>query len=611
MRPKATWVVVGIVAAIAVAAGVDALRGEPEPVAQPTGTTEPPTSSTTAAEPAVPPPDGEPAGVLYYTDGDCRLKAVELPGSRPADAPNWDECRFVLSPDGRRVSGAGSAWDPHSDPLRGRLFQSDATTITISTNGGPEDGFKGNAPAWKPDGTLTYTEGSSIREWPTRRVIISQGDLAEAVRASPEVPDAGHVLPVTVREVAWLDNRHAVVLLEGVIGSDGPQTIMAFFEGRRLTAMSVGAGEALSDLRVSPFGNFVGVRSGDGFLLLNARGDVLPAPGVAGYRAITWSPDEQWAAVAGVKGIMIFRPGESGSPELRLGFDAHDLAWRGTAGPAPLASVDAARNWLTRAGMAGRLFVTRTESGRCVLRALRLPELAWADRPRGVPSPCRFRLDDDDASAVGAVTLALAPVRAESVVPQPGGDETATCQDGGVDVFDGGGAMARYEGACAPAWRPDGTLTFVQDGGLYARERPLLTREKLTRILGQPSALEEVAWLDDERFWAVVRSGPSAIVALLSTEALVFSPSFTTRAIEGLELSATGMVAAQSDQGVVVFDSGGRRAMTFPNGNAVSWAPGELIAAIATPNEVLFVAPVSREVVSLPLPVRDLDWVVP
>ena len=83
MRPKATWVVVGIVAAIAVAAGVDALRGEPEPVAQPTGTTEPPTSSTTAAEPAVPPPDGEPAGVLYYTDGDCRLKAVELPGSRP------------------------------------------------------------------------------------------------------------------------------------------------------------------------------------------------------------------------------------------------------------------------------------------------------------------------------------------------------------------------------------------------------------------------------------------------------------------------------------------------------------------------------------------------
>ena len=184
MGARATWVVVGIVAAIAVAAGVDALRGEPERVAQPTGTSEPPTSSTTTAGPALPLPDGEPAGVLYYTDGECRLKAVELPGPRPTDPPNWDECRFVLSPDSRRVSGAGSAWDPHSDPLRGRLFQSDARTITISTNGGPEDGFKGSAPAWRPDGTLTYTQGPSIREWPSRKVIVSQDALANEVRAS-------------------------------------------------------------------------------------------------------------------------------------------------------------------------------------------------------------------------------------------------------------------------------------------------------------------------------------------------------------------------------------------------------------------------------------------
>ena len=169
---------------------------------------------------------------------------------------------------------------------------------------------------------------------------------------------------------------------------------MAFFEGRRLTAMSVGSGEALSDLRVSPFGNFVGVRSGDGFLLLNARGDVLPAPGVAGYRAITWSPDEQWAAVAGVEGIIDFRPGESGSPELRLGFDAHELAWRGTAGPAPLASVDAARNWLTRAGMAGRLFVTRTRADGASCGAsstLSSPGRIGPPGSRSVPLPARRR----------------------------------------------------------------------------------------------------------------------------------------------------------------------------------------------------------------------------
>jgi hypothetical protein len=70
-------------------------------------------------------------------------------------------------------------------------------------------------------------------------------------------------------------------------------------------------------------------------------------------------------------------------------------------------------------------------------------------------------------------------------------------------------------------------------------------------------------------------------------------------------------MAARTDQGIVFFDTDGQRALTFPNGEAVSWAPGELFAAVATPNEVLFVAPLSREVVTLPLAVRDLEWMVP
>lgn len=604
MRVKATWLVVGVVVAIAVAAGVDALRGEPDRVAQPRGETEtaPPSGSTTSAEQEAPAPDGRAGGILYFTDARCRLRATSLPPGDPVDAPNWDECRFVLSPDGERASGTGSGWDPHSDPRRGRLFQSDATTITVSTNAGPEGApFKGNAPAWRPDGTLTYTEGRSVRAWPSRDVVLSQDDLAEAVRASPDVPDEGHVLPVKVRELAWLDNERAVVVLEGTVGAGPPQSILAFFDGRRLTAMSVGDGARFSDLRVSPLGGFVAVRSDDDdFLLLNARGDVLPAPTLAGYRAAAWSPDEQWVAIAADTGVSVFQPGNSNPPATRLDLDARDIAWRGQPGLTPVAAAEEVRTWLADTGLTGRLFVTQAEGSHCVLRALRIPDLDWADRPPGLPNPCRFRLDDGDASAVG-----------ENVVPQPGGDETATCQDGGVDVSDGAGAVTRFEGACAPAWRPDGTLTFVQDGGLHARGHPLLTREELSRILGRPSALEEVAWIDDDRFWAVVRSGPSAIVALLTTDALVFSPSFTTPAIEGIRASATGMVAARTDQGVVLFDSGGRRAMSFPNGVAVAWAPGELIAAVATPNEILFVAPVSREVLSLPLAVRDLEWVVP
>ena len=97
----------------------------------------------------------------------------------------------------------------------------------------------------------------------------------------------------------------------------------------------------------------------------------------------------------------------------------------------------------------------------------------------------------------------------------------------------------------------------------------------------------------------------------MTTDRLVSSPSFTTQTIDTLRVSASGMVAARTDQGIVFFDTGGRRALTFPNGRAVAWAPGELIAAVPTPSEILFVAPVSGEIVTLPLAVRDLEWVVP
>jgi hypothetical protein len=194
------------------------------------------------------------------------------------------------------------------------------------------------------------------------------------------------------------------------------------------------------------------------------------------------------------------------------------------------------------------------------------------------------------------------------------GDLSAACEGGDLLVFQEGGFRTTHEDACGPAWMGDGTLTFVRRGELWTGIEDaykLMTRATLAEIFGRPSALEEVAWIDDRRFWAVVRSGESAIVAAMTTEQLVFSPTFTTARIEGLRVSATGMVAAETDRGVVFFDSGGRRALTFPNGRAVAWAPGELYAAVATDQEILLVAPVSREVVSVPVEVRDLEWVVP
>jgi WD40-like Beta Propeller Repeat len=593
MRRGITVLVVVIVAAIAVAAGVDALRG-----GSMTGPEARAVSTTTGSEGPtnyVPLEDDELAGTLYYTDEDCELQAIELPGQQPAPAPNWSTCRFVLSPDATSVSGAGTAWDPTGDHLvrtrQGRI-------VVLSSDHEPEGSFPGAAAAWRPDGTLAYFAHGAVRTWPEGRTLLTQDDLAKVVRAHPDVPDNGHVRPVVVRELAWFDDHRAVVLLDGVIRGGPRKSLLGLFDDRQLVSMQFEEETRLSGLRVSPRRGFVGLRSGDSFLLLDERGTVLQTPILTAFRAITWSPDDRWAAVSAGDGVYVFRPGASEPPELELDLDAHDLVWRGDAGPPAFAGTDEAREWLSDAGTTGRLFVTQATGSACTLRALQLPDLSWAERPPGLPNPCRFTLDEDDVVLPG------------SQAPQPGGGQIAVCRNRAVEVHDEQGLLAAYPG-CAPAWTPDGRLTFIRNGGLFEPTRPLLRRGEVGQIFGRPAALEEIAWVDDERFWAVLRSGAFAIVAFMTTDGLVFSPSFTAETIEGLRVSATGMVAARTDQGVVLFDSGGRRALTFPKGHAVTWAPGELIAAVATPSEILFVAPVSREAVTLPLAVRDLEWVVP
>lgn len=589
---RGTWLVAAVVGAVAVAAVADVLRGDgsaepaarPESEPSPATTTEP--NRSEAAQPF--------AGVLYYTDESCVLRAVALPDLTEVSAPSWDGCRFSLSPDETRAGGPETGWDRHSDPRIGRVFQARDGVVHVATDLGPEGEVEGSAPAWKPNGTLTYFADGAVREWPDGEVVLSQRNLLGAARGTPLVP--ANATEATVVEAGWLDVSR-IVLLVAYAAPSGPAEVVAIFDGRRpVTAIESEAG-ALSDLRVSPQGAYVTLHSESGPLLLDRDGRGLPVPREDGAGAIAFSPGEQWAALAAEDGVYVFAPGE-GSWVARLDLVAADLDWRGGAVTDSLAGADEARGWLEDLGATGRLVVTLPG---CTLRALELPALRWAEEPneRG---PCRFTLAPDGS-----------PVAEEASVA-PDGRRSTLCQAGGLDVFDGGGLERSIPGACGAAWTADGTLTFLRAGELWRgleEPRRILSRAKLAEIFGRPSALEEVAWIDDRSFWAVVRSGGSAIVAALTPDRLVYSPTFTTREIEGLRVSATGMVAARTDRGVVLFDSGGRRALTFPDGAAVAWAPGELYAAVATETDVLLVAPVSREVVALPLAVRDLEWVVP
>lgn len=146
MRRGVSVLVVVVVAAIALAAGIDALRGGADP--QPAADTDP---SVGAESPFL---EERFEGVLFYTDASCELHGIELRERRPVEAPGWDECGFVLSPDATSVSGSGTAWDSTGDHL---FDAQDGRIVVLSSDHEPEgETFSGTAAAWRPDGTLTY-----------------------------------------------------------------------------------------------------------------------------------------------------------------------------------------------------------------------------------------------------------------------------------------------------------------------------------------------------------------------------------------------------------------------------------------------------------------------
>jgi sugar lactone lactonase YvrE len=606
MRRGGTVLVVVAVSAIALAAGWDALRGDDDPAAQPE---KPATTSTESDDEDMSSvPLAEPdrvGGTLYYTDEGCELQAAALPEIRPTDAPNWDECRFTLSPDAARVGDETTGWDPHADPRRGRLYRVDGATIQVATNAGPEgEPIQGTAPAWRPDGTLTYFANGEIRDWPEGRTLVPANRLRMVVTEHPNAPGIGFLRNLRVVEHHWLDQDRLVAQVHADVRGGGPPLdLVAVFDDGLPFASTDFLGE-VRDLWASPFGTYYAVLT-DTLGLYDFNGNALPLPELEGSRAVAWSPDEDRMAVATDTSVYVFTPGQADEVE-RFALVANDLDWRGPESPDGLTEAGDARGWLGPTGVSGRLVVSLPEEDGCSIHALRVPELAWADEPSSVPGPCRFSLGPDDE------------LYAESAVPRPQGQLIARCDDAGVTVFDTRGIERNaFSGACAATWTPDGRLTFIRDGQLFLfetserEEQRLMSRAQLSELLGRPSALEEIAWVRDDQFWAAVRSGETTTLALLTTGQLAMSPSFTTQMIERLRVSSTGIVGAETDRGVVFFDNGGRRALTFPNGRAVTWSPDQPIAAVATPQSILLVAPISGEVVSLPLAVRDLEWVVP
>ena len=232
----------------------------------------------------------------------------------------------------------------------------------------------------------------------------------------------------------------------------------------------------------------------------------------------------------------------------------------------------------------------------CRLHRIAFPSGADADAPRQVS--CGLTLDPTGRLAQDDETW------------QPGGALSARCIDGHVLVRASGGEPILRRRGCSPAWKPDGSLTYVVDGSLRLSSRLrdrrlLLSARDVSRAVGParatigPTRLREVAWLDDRRFAALLTTnkppGPEGLDLLVVFDARrpVRGATFLAPRLSGLVASPRGgHLVVRTGRGpreaLTFFDrSGAPSNLSFVNAHAIAWSPDERWAVAATRRSIL------------------------
>jgi hypothetical protein len=269
VRRTLTWLLVGAVAALGVAAGIDALPGDDDGTLTGPGPTATGPIEAGAADRAVSQlREAGVTGVLTYSDGDCRLHALTLPDLEPAHAPPVEMC-------------------------------------TPFTARGGISAFAGDV-VWSGLGYQTV------------QVVLSQEELTAALERRG--------VPGRYRA------RQAVALARGryaVLAQDPTARLVGIFADGRLSGLAALGLEREAVLRPSPAGRFVAVlaRGGIGVHVADLVGRGVTLPDVSHPHAIAWSPDERWTVLATASELYIFPTGRTGGPLVRIPLAVRDLAW--------------------------------------------------------------------------------------------------------------------------------------------------------------------------------------------------------------------------------------------------------------------------------------------
>lgn len=247
-------------------------------------------------------------GILYSVDRGCRLHALRLPSLVASAVPRNGGCRALISP--APAPPGWSLW-PRDTPLAARC---ERRRVIVSPSVGPALPMIGGcAPAWRPDGAISYIRHGSIVQFPRTgraEVVRSREQLARGLQRGLG-PGAWRV-----GSVAWLDpTRFAVV------ASAGSRSALVVFSGLRITSVISKIPAMVTELRASPRGRHVVLRTARGLYLYDVLRKRLRR--LRGIDAIAWSSDEEWVATGNSERV-VFRRGPT---RIVLPLGVVDLGW--------------------------------------------------------------------------------------------------------------------------------------------------------------------------------------------------------------------------------------------------------------------------------------------
>jgi hypothetical protein len=276
------------------------------------------------------------SGALYLTDETCRLTALRLPSLESASAPAWRQCEFSISPVDRRVAPGGTVWDPEGTVAANE----EDGNIRLSSADPPKTiTFPGAAPAYRPDGTLTFYEKGKIFAW-TGRCLELPDDITSCrrplLREGAITRQLGLGRRVSIQELAWLDEDSFVA----IVGGPGLRNeLVAIFEDGKLVNEPLGWSDpGLRDLIASPSGEYFAVLTQQfGPWIFDRTGRFVGqgvVPGAEEARKLAWSPDGRWLVISTPASIYIVNArdlelllGGQQPTTVRLPVSARDIAW--------------------------------------------------------------------------------------------------------------------------------------------------------------------------------------------------------------------------------------------------------------------------------------------